>query len=342
MDPCHSPYTALAGLPCSESTAPEKPNKPPSKDYDFGGLIGTSPAMHFIYNQIERAASSHAPVFITGESGTGKHICAEAIHKYGPRHHTPFIAVHCATLCDMQLKEAFTHGHDGTLFFNEICEMPLPVQNSLLCFLHDHATTQSLPRIICATRNQAHAAIHTGNFREDLFYHLYVLPIHMPSLRERGDDILDLAYMFLKKYADEEKRTFTHFDDTAEDALKLSFQLHHTWAGNIRELQNIIRQIIVMHDGPVITADMLPSYLNTLSHSFETEKIDAPFVLSQDAVFNRQGIKPLWMEEQLLIERAIDLCEGNIPRAAAMLEISPSTIYRKKMLWDKAYTPPVQ
>lgn len=345
MDTIPSPYASIAGLDQTNSTSSEVLSRP-----EFGGFIGTSSVMQTVYDHIERAARSQAPVFITGESGTGKDICAEAIHKYGPRTGKPFVALNCAAipkdLIESQLfghvKGAFTgaiHDHDGaalmanggTLFLDEIGEMDFNIQSKLLRFLQNFTfmrvgstrVESTDVRVICATNRNPLVDVQTGRFREDLYYRLHVLPLSMPPLRERGDDIVDLAYTFLKKYSLQENKKFVSFTPEAEMFLK-----HYPWPGNIRELQNIIRQSVVMNDGRIMTAVMLPDYVRVINQANGVSAL-------QQGVQTPDKIRPLWVVERNAIETAIDACHGNIPKAAAMLEISPSTIYRKKLGWDQ-------
>lgn len=178
-------------------------------------------------------------------------------------------------------------------------------------------------RLICATNRNPRIDIGEGRFREDLYYRMHVLPLHMPPLRERGDDILDLAYALLKKYALIENKEFAQFSVDAEMVLR-----HYPWPGNIRELQNVIRQVVVMADGTVVTPGMLPEHVCLKITRLQKPNSSTPH-RPEDA-----RIMPLWLMEKNLIEQAIELCHGNIPRAAAILEISPSTIYRKKLSWE--------
>ncbi len=330
---------------------------------NFGGFIGTSAIMQALYTKIENAALSQAPVFITGESGTGKEVCAEAIHKHGPRSDKPFVPINCAAIpkdlieSEMlgHVKGAFTGAiadrdgaaklaDGGTLFLDEIGETDPSMQSKLLRFLQNYSfrkvggskmeTTDV--RIICATNRNPIEQIKNGGFREDLYYRLHVIPIDMPPLRARDHDVIDIAEAFLWRYAAEEKKDFKSFSEQAENMLR-----RHMWPGNIRELQNLIRQIIVMHNGQEVTPDMIPPFLNSgISPAAQTAAgtmnggVNAGAGVTQ-AFSSPQDIRPLWIIEKEIIENAIDVCRGNIPKAAAMLEISPSTIYRKKMSWDK-------
>lgn len=213
----------------------------------------------------------------------------------------------------------------GTLFLDEITEMRPDMQTKLLRFIQDlvfqkvggDKQEKADVRIICATNKDPLEEIKNGKFRKDLYYRLHVIPIHMPPLRERGEDLLDLSYYFLATYAQQEGKKFKGFDRQSEEALSA-----YSWPGNIRQLQNVIRNIVVMQNSETIRLHMLPHEI--LKPSIVASSAEHP---------SNVGIAPLWRVEKDAIEHAINICDGNIPKAAAMLEISPSTIYRKKMGW---------
>jgi two-component system repressor protein LuxO len=329
----------------------------PGEQRTWSGFIGTSPRMQAIYTQIEHAARSNATVFITGESGTGKEVCARAIHSLSARAARPFIPINCAAIPrDLMESELFGHvkgaftgavsdrdgaatlAHGGTLFLDEIAEMTLAMQTKLLRFLQDLAFMKvggsklehTDIRIVCATNRDPLAEIRGGNFREDLFYRLYVVPIDMPPLRERGEDVIDIALGLLNRYGAEEGKHFTGYAPDAEHALR-----QYSWPGNIRQLQNVIRHAVVMHDSGTVTARMLPA---TLLHTRQqsTNGAAAPFTGDQQPQTggSRTVIRPLAEVEREVIEHAISLYGGNIARAATALGVSPSTIYRKKAAWE--------
>lgn len=347
-------------LRAAEDQLPEETpgvRKPTQKRAGFGGFIGISSPMQVVYDVVESAAKSNATVFITGESGTGKEICAEAIHRYSKRAKEPFIALNCAAIPrDLLESELFGHvkgaftgalqdregavslARGGTLFLDEIAEMAPDMQTKLLRFLQNlsyrkvggNKNEQANVRIVCATNRDPMEEIRSGNLRQDLYYRLHVIPIHMPPLRERRTDIIDLADYFLKIYAKEEGKSFTSFSEEAESAL-----VRADWPGNVRQLQNIVRGLVVLHDGRIVTAAMLGAVM----------KVEMPVPAKHHSMPQHpaalagpddiEDVKPLWEIERSAIEHAIALCDGNIPKAAAMLEISPSTIYRKKMNWEK-------
>ena len=229
----------------------------------YHGFIGGSLEMQTVYRIIDSAAPSKATVFITGESGTGKELCAEAIHRQSPRREAPFVALNCGAIPrDLMESEIFGHvrgaftgaarerlgaagqADKGTLFLDEIAEMDLDLQTKLLRFVQTAAyqkvggtRLESVDvRFICATNRDPLQEVAAGRFREDLYYRLHVIPIHMPALRERKDDVLLLARYFLAKIAKEEGKAFCGLAPEAQDAL-LSFD----WPGNVRQLQNVIR-----------------------------------------------------------------------------------------------------
>ena len=320
---------------------------------DFAGFIGASSAMQFVYEQIGRIAASAAPVFITGESGTGKDVCAEALHAKGPRAGKRLVAINCAAiprdLMESELfgvaRGAFTGAHEdrkgaaeladgGTLFLDEIGEMDLSLQSKLLRFLQTGTLSRVGEsdvrrvdvRVICATNRNPMQLIGEKKFREDLFYRLHVLPIHLPPLRQRPSDIMVLARHFLALYAAEERKSFS--DYSAEVAGMLAAA---EWPGNVRQLQNLVRRIVVMFDGGEITARMLGAA------DIETRGlIQAPEPQPRNE--RRATILPMWQQEQRIIEDAIASFGGNISLAAAALEISPSTIYRKRQSWSELAT----
>ena len=263
---------AVAGWP--EGSTAREPAEPPEAstgDAAFAGFIGRSPAMLEAYAQIRRMAPSRAPVFITGESGTGKELCAEAIHAHAGPAGRPFIAINCSAI-PKELMESEIFGHvrgaftgasedragaaeladGGTLFLDEIAEMDLGLQAKLLRFVQTGTlrrvggsdVRRVNVRLVSATNRGPEAEVAAGRFRADLFYRLHVLPIHLAPLRERREDILPLAEAFLARYAGEEGRVFTGFDAGAVACL-----MGHPWSGNVRQLENAIRQVVVLHDG---------------------------------------------------------------------------------------------
>ncbi len=305
-------------------------------------FIGRSEAMREVFARLERAAASTAPVFITGESGSGKELCARALHEKGTRAAGPFVAVNCAAVpSELAESEFFGHvrgaftgasearkgyaemAHGGTLFLDEICEMDPVLQGKLLRFLETGtirpvggATERRVDvRIICATNRDPQREVREGRFRADLFWRLHVLPVSLPPLRERGEDILLLARHFLARFAEEEGRRPMRIDADAERLM-----LSRSWPGNVRQLQNVLRQIVVFHDAPELTADMLAPLL--------------PPEHGNPAARPQAGPPRLRVLERQAIEEAIASCGGSVPRAARLLGVAPSTIYRKRQAWQ--------
>ncbi|MCR9243328.1 MAG: sigma-54 dependent transcriptional regulator [Rhodobiaceae bacterium] len=338
----------------------------------YFGFIGSSPQMQGVYRTIDNVARSNATVFITGESGTGKEICAEAIHRRSQRHNKPFVPLNCGAIPkDLieseifgHLKGAFTgaiadragaagQAHGGTLFLDEICEMDLTLQTKLLRFLQTN-TIQRVGsnkienvdvRVVCATNRDPAEEVRAGRFREDLYYRLFVIPIDLPPLRARGNDISELASHFLATYSREEKKKFEGFTDTALGALA-----SYNWPGNVRELQNLVRNMVVLNDSDAVTLEMLPEAIRTgrsvpmtslASPQPATAPTMAPSSAGTAAPTTGSPLavtvlgKSLMRIERETIEKVIAHCGGSIPKAAKALDVSPSTIYRKREAWEK-------
>jgi two-component system repressor protein LuxO len=327
----------------------------------FHGFVGASLSMQTVYHIIDSAAPSKATVFITGESGTGKEVCAQAIHDASPRHEMPFVALNCAAIPrDLMESEIFGHAKGaftgavtaregaatradgGTLFLDEICEMDLDLQSKLLRFIQTSSfqkvgssTLKSVDvRFVCATNRDPMEEVKAGRFREDLYYRLHVIPIDLPPLRQREDDVILIARHLLQVYTREENKRFERFAPETETILRT-----FDWPGNVRQLQNVIRNIVVLNDQDVVTPTMLPPPLNEVSASSPqmaqggAEAVNVPVTAG---ITDVTSIQPLWKIEKQVIEQTIEHCDGNIPRAAALLEISPSTIYRKRQQWESA------
>lgn len=326
----------------------------------YEDFIGSSLPMQSVYRIIDSSASSNATVFITGESGTGKEVCATSIHKRSSRSDKPFIALNCGAIPrDLMESEIFGHtkgaftgavsaregaasrASGGTLFLDELCEMDLDLQTKLLRFIQT-GTFQKVGsnkletvdvRFVCATNKDPLEEVKKGNFREDLYYRLHVIPIHLPPLRERGADVGLIMNHLLNQYASEENKRFAGFEAGANIAMQT-----YEWPGNVRQLQNVIRNIVVLNQGGAITQEMLPPPLNEIAPPEMVPNpvlnMAAPTPQPVMAVDSVQGqIRPLWQVEKDAIESAIKQCGDNIPKAAALLEVSASTIYRKRERW---------
>lgn len=337
------------------------------RDGRFCDLIGSSPEMRAVYQIIESAALSKASIFITGESGTGKELCSRAVHQCSERRNNTFFAINCAAIPNElmeseifgHVKGAFTgatHNRDGaatiadggTLFLDEICEMSLELQSKLLRFIQtgsfqkvgSEKQQRVDTRFICATNRDPWEEVCNGRFREDLYYRLYVIPIALPPLRSREDDVLQIADALFDKISQEEGKEFIGIDDDVMQCLR-----EYSWPGNVRQLENAIRNTVVLSHSTKITREMLPKFLtqNACNH---VEQRVVETVLSDNNVEENEGlsdepkivsnentIEPLAIIEKRYIERAIEVCNNNVPKAAALLDVSPSTIYRKMKTW---------
>lgn len=333
-----------------------------------GNFIGTSPQMQDVYRQIDCVATSRATIFITGESGTGKEVCAEAIHGTSDRSDGPFIAINCGAIPENLLEsEIFGHlkgsftgavsdrvgaaqaAHKGTLFLDEICEMALPLQVKMLRFLQTGAVQRVGSsrvekvdvRIVCATNRDPMREVAEGRFREDLFYRLAVVPLHMPPLRERKGDISALAEAFLQRFAKEEGKSFDPLGPT-----QLAMLEQQSWPGNVRELQNVMRRAVVLNAGPDLPLSSLQTgrsavHMAAVPRTFAATAApvhaEAQATPPQDLPGLIQAIKGLTLEEieRLAINATIDTVGGSLSSAAKALGVSPSTLYRKRERWQK-------
>jgi len=334
---------------------------------NFHGIISADESMLDLFNSIKHAATTNAPLFVMGETGTGKELVARACHHEGFHKTEPFVAVNCANftenLIESQLfghvKGAFTGAvtnqeglfsaaKQGTLFLDEICSLPLSLQAKLLrviqerefCPLGTHKVQKFHAQIISASSNSIGNALLNGEFREDLYYRLNVITIALPPLRERGTDLLLIAKYFLKKFSKIEKKQFIKL---SRDTIKIICS--YDWPGNIRQLENVIHGMVILNSGTEINAEMIIKSLSTtvsLSLNRKLSKglpsntenlVDNAKKINQGTQHKNQVIQPLWLVEKNAIESAISFCSGNVPKAAALLEVSPSTLYRKKQNW---------
>lgn len=330
----------------------------------FSGFVGSSASMQEVYSKVQSVAQSMATIFISGESGTGKEVCAQAVHDTSPRARGPFVPLNCAAIPpDLLESEVFGHlkgaftgaiadkqgaaaaADRGTLFLDEICEMDMALQSKLLRFLQT-STIQPLGatkprkvsvRIICATNRDPMEEVRHGRFREDLFYRLHVIPIVLPPLRDRGRDAIEIAEHALARISVEEGRQFTSLSPEVERRF-----LQSPWPGNVRQLLNVIRNVVVLHSGPVVRPEMLPRDIeafpaaNDVPDARETTG-PGPAPSSDAVVFEGRTLAEI---ERLAIEAALSRNGGSVPRAARDLDVSPSTIYRKREAWSAAAAAP--
>ena len=325
---------------------------PRADDRAFHGIITHSQNMFDIFKCIRRLATNNVPIFICGETGTGKELIAKACHHESARREQPFVAVNCAnfteSLMESQLfghkKGAFTgavndqpglfcSAKKGTLFLDEVTTIPINLQSKLLRVIQEreftpvgshHAETFHA-QIITASSKTLKQAVDDGEFREDLFYRLNIIFIHLPPLRDRGDDITLIAQYYLAKFSAESNKEFKRLSGPEVKQLA-----NYAWPGNIRQLENFIHCLVILNDGPDISEQMM-------SEAFRLIEGGADPRASQKKKNHLHGreraITPLWLMEKAHIEKAIEACHGNVYRAAALLEISPSTIYRKQQSW---------
>ncbi|MEQ1861905.1 MAG: sigma-54 dependent transcriptional regulator [Chthoniobacteraceae bacterium] len=310
----------------------------------FENIVGLSSRMDEVYNLLKKVADTDSTILILGESGTGKELVARALHFNSNRQHQPFVAINCSALPENLLeselfghkKGAFTgaaqdkiglfeEAEQGTIFLDEINSMALSLQTKLLRVLQERqlrrvGDTKSVPinvRVLAATNEGLLEKIRTGGFREDLYYRLAVIPIEMPPLRERLDDIPLLVAHFLQKNAAQTGKEPKKIEPKAVEALQL-----YRWPGNVRELENAIERACALCDGGLIKAQDLP-----------------PPVLRQGGVPVADGASPLPLgrsldeyireQERGFIDETIKFNAGNREKAAKMLGVSMATLYRK-------------
>jgi len=313
--------------------------------YGLENIIGKAESMQRIFQMVQKIAkSSTATVLIEGESGTGKDLIAKAIHYQSPRSEAPFIEVIIPSLPDTLIeselfgyeKGAFTDAKapkkglfeladGGTIFLDEIGDMSLSVQAKLLGIMEKKTfkrvggikDIEVDVRIIAATNRNLEAMVRDGRFREDLYYRLQVVPIHIPPLRERREDIPLLANYFMDQFNKSFKKNFRSISPEAEELL-----LNYSWPGNVRELRNVIERILILESGEVILPEHLPyEMVSSLSRTQE-EDIDIEFP--------DQGL-PLEVVERSLIKKALQKTKGNQTRAAQLLSITREILrYRMK------------
>jgi two-component system, NtrC family, response regulator AtoC len=337
-------------------------------------LVGQSPAIRQIYAVVEKVANTPSTVLITGESGTGKELIARALHENSARASGPFIKINCAaipkTLMESELfgyeKGAFTGAvgakpgrfelaHGGTLFLDEIGEIPVEMQVKLLRVLQESEfervggikTIKVDVRLVTATNRDLAAELATGGFREDLYYRLNVVPIHLPPLRERREDIPLLVGHFIAKFNDRLRKDITHIEPAAVEQL-----VSYHWPGNIRELENVIERTMLFCEGSVIRLVNLPADLLGGMAAVEDRVSDRPSDRMHLATPSQSNLPALTTPvppgsaeavgslkeavraetervERELIQRALDETSGNVTQAARRLKISRKSLQTK-------------
>jgi DNA-binding NtrC family response regulator len=308
-------------------------------DSRFGleNIIGKSPAMQEILEVVQQVAPTRATVLLTGESGTGKEVIAKAIHQLSPRVQQPFVTVHCAALATNLLeselfgheKGAFTGAHErrigrfeqaqgGTLFLDEIGEIDATIQVKLLRFLGERTfervgsnkTLTTDLRLVAATNKNLEELVKAGIFREDLFFRLRVVEIHLPPLRERTGDIPLLAHSFLLEFAKENKKPVNDFTVDALEAM-----MNYSWPGNVRELRTAMEHAVVLGRGDKIALRDLPP------------SVRGGFLISSR--YPQDKDLTVKEAEKELIQRALQESEGNRTLAAQKIGMSRRTLHRK-------------
>ena len=302
---------------------------PGDRVFDFSGVIGPSPRIREIFQLLEMVAPSEATVLLLGETGTGKELVAQAIHRNSPRVNGPFVAVNCAALPETLLEsELFGHergaftgaanrkegrfvlAHHGTLFLDEVGELSLPIQAKILRVLQARefeplGSTRTVKvdvRIITATNRDLEKMVREGRFREDLYYRLNVFPVVLPPLRERQEDLPALAEYFLKKFSEKNRREGISIAPEVLEAFR-----RYTWPGNIRELENVMERAVIVCQGSVITLENLPPAVQQQGGWLETG----------------EGEEPELPElERQLISRTLERVAGQRQQAAEILGIS--------------------
>jgi two-component system, NtrC family, response regulator AtoC len=312
--------------------------------FEFSHIIGESPIMKKLFERMTRITRTDSTVLITGESGTGKELVARALHFNGTRKDRPFIAVNCGAIPETLLEsELFGHvrgsftgairdkagkfeaANNGTIFLDEIGTMPQLLQTKLLRVLQEQEVERigsNKPikldvRVISATNLDLENQVKIGHFREDLFYRINVIPLHLPPLRERKQDIIALVWKFLHKYCQLMGRTTMTISKQALEMLEA-----HSWPGNVRELENLVERLVALTEGDSIQVDDLPMALcinarpeNSLALELTEKGIDmVPYIASI---------------ESRLINQAIDLSGGVKAKAALLLGINRTTLVEK-------------
>jgi DNA-binding NtrC family response regulator len=335
-----------------EQRAPRRQlSEPETPEQGRFGLIGNSVGLRAVLSVIEKVADTPSTVLITGESGTGKELIARALHENSSRVGQPFIKINCAaipkTLMESELfgyeKGAFTGAvgskpgrfelaHGGSLFLDEIGEIPVEMQVKLLRVLQESEfervggikTIKVDVRLITATNRDLQKEVSAGNFREDLFYRLNVVPIHLPPLRERRDDIRLLVWHFVAKFNERLKKAIAGVDEAAMERL-----VSHNWPGNIRELENVLERTMLFASGPTIRAADLPPELQLLAGAAPPAAAAAAPAGGAPTSLKEIVRKETERVERELIIRALDETGGNVSQAARNLKISRKSLQNK-------------
>lgn len=314
------------------------------------GHVGASAVMQDVYATVQAVAGSTAPIFITGESGTGKALCAEAIHRLSGFSEGAFVKIDCSTLTPEALEVdlfgrrggagmpkvtgAVAEAEGGTLFIDEVHSLPANLQARLQGMLQSGRVTplgsltpeRASCRLICASSRDPRVEMDAGRFRADLYYRLNVVPIHLPPLHARGMDVLEIAEAELIRLSGREGGP-TRSLSTEVKALFLDYE----WPGNIRELCNLLWHVAVVSDNAVVEkSDLPPSFLPVAR---DADLTPPPTPHRPDLIVTKG--RTLAQIERMVIEAAIVEADGSIPQAAKALDVSPSTLYRKLESWGR-------
>ena len=336
----------------------------PAEPVSIDGIIGTSVSMQEVYQLTRQVAKSDASVLLLGETGTGKELIANAIHQLSRRYNGPFIKVNCLALSESLLEsELFGHvrgaftgavnnrtgrfeaAHSGTIFLDEINSTSLPLQVKLLRVLQERefervGDTQTIhvnTRVVAASNRDLMDEVHAGRFREDVYWRLNVVPVEIPPLRDRLDDIPQLLTFFLNQYNEANDRYVVHLQPGVIEALQ-----EYTWPGNVRELQNYVERAVVMATGDEFTVDLLPPSVLSKQPPRAGDASSAGMNLDQLSFqVVQQGLKELSEAggdlhgkiveriERELIQQVLSACGGTRTKAAALLGINRNTLHKK-------------
>lgn len=321
----------------------------PTKEDIFCGMIGRSKVMRDVFERIQKVAMSDSTILINGPSGTGKELVASAVHRLSTRANGGIVSVNCGAIPG-ELLESELFGHErgaftgaisarkgrfeiadkGTIFLDEIGDMPLLLQVKLLRVLQNRTiervgSTFSMPvdvRIITATHRNLEQAVMEGNFREDLYYRLNVIPIKVPSLSERREDIPLLISYFLSRFVSADGRNNVEFDDEALEVL-----MTYDWPGNVRELENLMERLVILKGGSLVKASDLPGkFLTHCSKRFSFAHNTASISLPDDGIDLKRVLSDI---EDSLIEQALERTSGNKNQASRLLSMNRTTLIEK-------------
>ena len=321
------------------------------EDIDRQGIIGSSEPMLKIYDTIKRVAPTPTTVLISGETGTGKDLIAYAIHRNSPRRDNPFVKINCAAIAENLIeselfgyeKGAFTGAvstkpgrfelaDKGTLFLDEVGEIPRDMQVKLLRVIQDHEfervgglrTIKVDVRLIAATNRNLLQDVKDGRFREDIYYRLNVFPTHLPTLRERREDILPLTHYFIEKFNGKLDREVKHIDSRVQDVL-----VSYDWPGNIRELENFMERIVLMAGGDTITFEDIPPEWKSAAEAISVSQRGGQKKPFKDFVKGHMEE----VEKQSIIQ-CLEEVGGNVTKAAQRLGLSRKGLQLKMIKYN--------